>query len=305
MRRIGEVAREYEISNRTLRHWEDAGILKSIRTENGYRYYDDSNVTRIHQIILLRNLKMPISEIERIFVANDVKIALDALATHLGSLKQDAITCGSLSYCVEKLIDSIKGAKKLEQIFPHMERINVITDSEQEDIPQIQLSERINLMKKESLDNVRLVKLPAMTVATYCVESASPEEDCAKIIDPFVRENKLDKRSGYRYFGFNNPDPKEGNSTYGYEIWVTIPEDFDVPTPFGKKQFEGGLYASISAKISEMESRWGLLFGWVKDNEKYEYDCSTQWLEELTMDLELFDAGVDRQLDLLMPIRYK
>ena len=29
--KIGEVATQYEISNRTLRYWEDAGILSSIR----------------------------------------------------------------------------------------------------------------------------------------------------------------------------------------------------------------------------------------------------------------------------------
>ena len=59
MLRIGEAAKTYGISNRTLRYWEDAGVLKSTRAENGYRYYDNENVVRINQIVLLRKLKMP------------------------------------------------------------------------------------------------------------------------------------------------------------------------------------------------------------------------------------------------------
>ena len=43
MLRIGEAAKKYDISNRTLRYWEDMGILESKRTENDYRYYDDDN----------------------------------------------------------------------------------------------------------------------------------------------------------------------------------------------------------------------------------------------------------------------
>lgn len=39
--KIGEVAIKYNISSRTLRYYEDIGILWSIRDEESlYRYYD-------------------------------------------------------------------------------------------------------------------------------------------------------------------------------------------------------------------------------------------------------------------------
>ena len=69
MLRIGDAAKQFSISNRTLRYWEDEGILKSSRAENGYRFYDDFNAVRIKQIVLLRKLKMPITDIECIFVS--------------------------------------------------------------------------------------------------------------------------------------------------------------------------------------------------------------------------------------------
>jgi DNA-binding transcriptional MerR regulator len=52
MLKIGEAAALYGVSNRTLRFWEDAGLLKSSRMENDYRYYDAQNLKRIEQILL-------------------------------------------------------------------------------------------------------------------------------------------------------------------------------------------------------------------------------------------------------------
>jgi DNA-binding transcriptional MerR regulator len=305
MLRIGEVAKEFNISNRTLRHWEDMGILESVRAENDYRYYDEDNILRINQIVLLRNFKMPLGEIERIFIAKDAKIAIDALTSHLDNLKDSADTYSILGYLVERLLASIKEANNLEEVFSYLETQSTVTDLKHNDIPQIKLSERMNVMKKERLENVRIVKLPAMTVASYCVKSTTPEEDCSKVFDPFVFEHELHKRSGYRYFGFNNPDPTEDGQEYGYELWVTIPDDFNLAPPFEKKQFDGGLYASISTTISEIGERWELLYNWLDANDKYDCAPSNQWLEECSMDIEIFlseDSTSERQLDLLMPI---
>jgi DNA-binding transcriptional MerR regulator len=309
MMRIGEVAKQFDISNRTLRHWEEMGILESVRAENSYRYYDENNLTRIKQIVLLRKLKMPIADIEQIFIADNLEIAIELLIKHLESLKHDVRVYYSLITIIEKLIKNANDVRNLSQVFYYLEMQNVDVTSENDIISQIKLSERTNLMIKERLDNVRIVKLPAMIVAAYQTESVTPENDCSKIMDPFIFENKLDQKSGYRNFGFNNPDPNEGESVYGYEMWVTIPGDFQVSLPLTRKEVEGGLYASISTTLSEIGERWELLFIWCTDNNKYEADFSRQWLEECTMDLKTFISEEtpisEKQLDLLMPIKVK
>lgn len=305
MLRIGEAAKQFDISNRTLRYWEEVGILKSTRTENGYRFYNDENVARINQIVLLRKLKMPIAEIERVFLAIDFSVAIDALNEHLESLKRDVSVYDFLIILIEKLIRHIKESQSLEHVFSYLETQESIIDSDHESTPQIQLSERIILMSEERLNNVRIVKLPAMTVAAYRAESATPEDDCSKVFNKFVLENNLHKRSGYRNFGFNNPSPSEGNPVYGYEMWVTIPDNFIVPEPLAKKQFDGGLYASISTHMNEIGERWQLLYNWCKNNQDYDVDFSFQWLEECSMDFETFISGKDQQLDLLEPIKIR
>jgi len=309
MIRIGEAAKQFGISNRTLRHWEDMGILKSTRTENDYRYYDNDNMARINQIVLLRKLKIPIADIERIFIEDDFNTSIKALNSHLENLKQDTAIYQTLITYMEELIRHIQKTHSLDDVFSYLEVQNASIDLQHESVPQIAPSKKEVSMLNERLDNVRIVRLTAMTVAAYCAVSAAPEVDCAKIFDPFVLGNGLHKKSGFRSFGFNNPDPSEDNAEYGYETWVTIPEDFNVPTPFMKKHFDGGLFASISATLNEIGERWTQLYKWCESSGKYDFDPSIQWLEELSMDYEEFiskqTSDGEKQLDLLMPIKLK
>ncbi|MDR0468516.1 MAG: effector binding domain-containing protein [Peptococcaceae bacterium] len=330
MLRIGEAARQFEISNRTLRYWEEKGILRSTRTESGYRYYDSENTARIRQIVLLRKLKMPLVDIEKLFVASDFGVAIDALSSHLANLMEDAAIYAAIIAAVKDLIIQIQVTQSLNQVFsfiktqnekpetqdakteiPDKKTImqNAKTGSEHKSTPQIQLSERAIYMSKEQLYNVRIVQIPAMAVASYRVESSTPEDDCAKVFNRFVLENDLHKRDGYRYFGFNNPSPTKGSAVYGYEMWVSVHEDFVVPEPLTKKRFSGGLFASISTQINEIGERWRLLFDWCNDSEDYEVDSSVQWLEECTMGFEAFISShiseSAKQLDLLTPIKLK
>ena len=309
MIRIGQAAKQYGISNRTLRHWEDMGILKSIRTENDYRYYDNNNMARINEIVLLRKLKMPIADIERIFIEGDFGIIIKALNNHLENLKQDTALYQALIAYMERLISHIEKTHNWDEVFSCLEKQDALADSTHKNVPKITPSKKEIPMLNERLNNVRIVRLPAMTVAAHCAVSDTPEMDCAKIFDPFVLSNELHKKSGFRSFGFNNPDPSEDNPTYGYETWVIIPEDFTVPMPFVKKHFNGGLYASISATLNEIGERWTQLYNWCENNDKYEFDASNQWLEELSMDYEEFiseqTSDREKQLDLLMPIKHK
>lgn len=52
---IGEVAARTELSLRSLRHWDDVGLLRpSGRTDAGYRLYTEADVAKI---LLIRRMK--------------------------------------------------------------------------------------------------------------------------------------------------------------------------------------------------------------------------------------------------------
>jgi len=315
MLRIGETAKQYNISKRTLRYWEEMGILTSTRAENDYRFYDAESVACIRQIVLLRKLRVPITDIERIFLENNPDVAIVALTCHLENLKSEAANSDTLARLVEIVIEYIRQTRNLSQFFVLLENQPADLDK---DISALQntLSERIFTLSEQKLTNVRIIRLPAMMVASYRAESASPEGDCGKVMIPFVTDNNLHKCEGFRFFGFH---PKDGvndeeKRSYSYEQWVTIQAGFDVPEPFVKKQFEGGLFASAVTQMNVYRETWHSLKMWSEGNGKYEVDdhnhiLSRQWTEEF-IDFETFalDENMpfgEKQLDLLMPIRLK
>ncbi|WDZ93473.1 MerR family transcriptional regulator [Nocardiopsis sp. HUAS JQ3] len=48
--KIGELARRTGVTTRTLRYYEEQGLLHPQRESNGYRSYPDSSVTRVEQV---------------------------------------------------------------------------------------------------------------------------------------------------------------------------------------------------------------------------------------------------------------
>lgn len=61
---IGKLAKLYGISTRTIRHYEDFGLLKCAdNTEASYRLYGEKEIKRLEKICLLKNLGFSLEEI--------------------------------------------------------------------------------------------------------------------------------------------------------------------------------------------------------------------------------------------------
>lgn len=64
MKTVGEMSRITGVSIRTMRYYDEKGLLKPTRmTEAGYRLYDESALKRLGQIMLLRELDFPLKDI--------------------------------------------------------------------------------------------------------------------------------------------------------------------------------------------------------------------------------------------------
>lgn len=76
---IGEVAAQIGLSQRTIRHYDDLGILKpSARTVGGFRLYTDADVQRFLLIKPLKPLGIGLEDVRRITDALDTLDAADA-----------------------------------------------------------------------------------------------------------------------------------------------------------------------------------------------------------------------------------
>jgi DNA-binding transcriptional MerR regulator len=65
--RIGELAREFGLNPKTLRYYEEIGLLPPPeRAENGYRLYDDANRQRLRFISQAKAVGLTLEEISQI-----------------------------------------------------------------------------------------------------------------------------------------------------------------------------------------------------------------------------------------------
>jgi len=61
---VGELSRLTGVTVRTLHHYDEIGlVVPSQRTPAGYRLYDDKDVIRLQQVLLFRELGLPLDEI--------------------------------------------------------------------------------------------------------------------------------------------------------------------------------------------------------------------------------------------------
>jgi MerR family transcriptional regulator, thiopeptide resistance regulator len=87
-RSIQELAKLAGTTSRTLRHYDEIGLLKpSSIGANGYRYYDDRSLVRLQRILLLRELGLGLPQIAEVLDRQTSEQR--ALEAHLAWLRQE------------------------------------------------------------------------------------------------------------------------------------------------------------------------------------------------------------------------
>lgn len=100
---IQQVARAAGISSRTLRHYDALGLLTPSRTEaSGRRWYDDDGLVRLQQILLLRELGLPLAQVRAVLDAQIDEAT--ALAGHLDRLRAEQERLARQAAAVQRTI---------------------------------------------------------------------------------------------------------------------------------------------------------------------------------------------------------
>ncbi|WP_322099743.1 MerR family transcriptional regulator [Mediterraneibacter gnavus] len=112
---IREVAEMTGVSTRTLRYYDEIGLLKPLYTnDSGYRYYGEEELNRLQQILFYKERGIRLQCILEILDKEEFDI-LGALYEHLFELQNQKIRIEKLILTVNKTIDSLEGRKKNEQ----------------------------------------------------------------------------------------------------------------------------------------------------------------------------------------------
>lgn len=111
---INKLAKMAGVSTRTLRWYDESGLLKPRRiSSNGYRVYGQAEIDRLQQILFYRELGVELTEIGRILSAKDFD-GLTALQSHHTALRAKREQLNALISNVEKSIQAMKGESEMK-----------------------------------------------------------------------------------------------------------------------------------------------------------------------------------------------
>jgi len=108
--KITDVSAMYDVTARTLRYYEDMGLITSSRNDDyAYRLYDENALQRLEQILILRKLNINIKDIQRIFNDAGSSIVLDVLSKKAQSIDDEVALLHELKDIVMDFISKIEG----------------------------------------------------------------------------------------------------------------------------------------------------------------------------------------------------
>ena len=318
---ITEVSKKFNVSTRTLRYYEQIGLLQSVKRDDyAYRTYDEEAVLQLQQIIVLRKLRISLKQIDLILQSKNSVEIIETFQQNLNEVDDEIIALSTIRDIINTFVARLKESThqdiKLNLLDDTalLEAVDALTvqkiplKEEKTTTDLEQASEKLNTLTDK---DVRIIYLPPATIASIHIISEQPETDTGDVCFAFIKNYELPKRyPEFRHYGFNH----DKEDKHGYERWITISNDMEVSAPFVKKQFVGGLYAAFMIPMG-MFDEWNRLHEWAANHNIYEIawgnlECMYGFLEEHlnvwnhhTWSHEQCDR--DLQLDLLIPIKEK
>lgn len=110
---VGELARLTGITVRTLHHYDEIGlVVPSQRTAAGYRLYDDADVIRLQQVLLFRELGLPLDEIA--FAIDQAGSREDLLRQHREVLVQKRARIDAMLSALDSALVSLEKGRVMQ-----------------------------------------------------------------------------------------------------------------------------------------------------------------------------------------------
>ncbi len=305
--RINEVVDNFGISSRTLRYYEQMGLLWCKHPDNkSQRYYDTEALERLKQIIILRKLQIPIKDMIVIFKSENMAALIQAFVDKLESLDTEISALSELRHLVDDFLHKMlmSGIKKISGITLLYEETEkrLATVEKNETVT----FEKLSVISREALrlHDVRIIRLPPMRFLTSRLKTGQVENI----------EDKM--QSLFEKYGFT-PNPGLRNCFYRKETsgeWIMlikIPSNYENTTEYADERFIGGLFAIASSFMEDMDDTFILLKDWINNSDNYALDANAEGeLHRYEMIEEILPWDIANNLnryqqDIFIPIRLK
>jgi len=105
---IDAVSKNLGVSSRTLRYYEQIGLIESSRMENyAYRVYDENAIRRLRQIIILRKLRVPVKQIREIFGNSDAVGVIEIFERNISELDEQITALATVKSILGNLVTEL------------------------------------------------------------------------------------------------------------------------------------------------------------------------------------------------------
>jgi len=313
--KIKEVTSKYDITARTLRYYEDMGLISSFRdNENDYRMYDEKAISRIEQILILRKLNISIKDIGRIFAAPDSSAVLEVLDKKVQNIDDEIALLHELKDVVLDFIREIEQINfadnsDIKQLYNKAKDIETqLVSVDYIGKPSGSTVERI-IEVTEKLDNkvpdVMVVRVPKIRVASTGVMS------WYELMENGGSKQLWDNKHLYKEFVFGCADFLIRTES-GFEWIQALKDDVDVTqmdlAPLEIYDFEGGLYAmavSINGDMDSIDKVEEKVCRWIETT-NFEYDGNRGVMGHMAYNDNEITKGLGyAQLQRFVPIKLK
>ncbi len=268
--KIREVALKYDITARTLRYYEDMGLLASVRSgDYAYRMYDGQALKRLEQILVLRKLNISVKDIARIFSSPGTEVLMEVLSGKVAGIDGEMALLQELKEIVLEFIRLIEespfpDAGDVRLLFEKAKGMEsqLVAASLHEEQPEA-VTRMLEVTEKlERLPDVRVIKLPPVKMA--CSGEAELE-----VFDRWFSSIDTGHYLTPRDFMWFNA------RTNRFEWLFALTHGMEDTGGFEVISFPGGLYAVASAiDGDEIPKVNALIHKWVDQNEHFEVSTS-------------------------------
>ncbi|MCL2446708.1 MAG: MerR family transcriptional regulator [Oscillospiraceae bacterium] len=312
---IQSLASELGVSTRTLRHYEDVGLLTSVRpADKQQRYYTDDAIARIQQIRILRKMEIPIKDIISIYQNEETTNIIAVFTQKITSIDENIATLTELRAIVEDfrqelLARGITSASDLPALIDiaaehkpvvvhdsnHMERLETVSEKR----------------KRELI--IRYVDMRPMRVLSSYLKGTNRTKACSE--DEFIAEYTKLTGSDYRAY---HGEIFEGASSHreGHVLTRKIPRDCVNDSPYEDYMLDGLFIAETTINgLEDVGEVWDAMKEWLSECDYLEIDDisaggqrdSVYGCAAITDEIHqlLGDVADVYKWDLLIPVRRK
>jgi len=278
--KIRDASIKYDISARTLRYYEDMGLITSTRSDDyAYRLYDEAALTRLEQILILRKLNISIKDIGRIFGTSGAEIVLEVLGKKVDAIDEEVSLLHELKEIVLEFIRQIEKSdfgkdsdvkllyEKAKEIEPQL--VNVEYEGNPSTVNRLlEVTEKLD----KKVPDVMIVRIPKFRAVTSGLMTF--EELFGGDFGPWQEShNHL-----FKPIIFDSPDFLYGKGDKAVWIWAVKDEVTEADThPYEIIEYPAGLYAvAVSMdgdgeshdKVRNKTEKWLESTNFVMDNDR-------------------------------------